>query len=130
MDLYREAGVSSQATSKGAPEETSSGARSAKERFGLRPAPVVAEEDIPADHEQRSDRSYFVRCARCRSCHLGYRIVTTAGSLRTLTSAPLTATGTPSTAADRIGWLSGDQTTTPPGGILIPARKFTVTVLP
>ena len=54
-----------------------------------------------------------------RSCsHLGYRIVTTAGSFRTLISAPFTAVGTPSTAADRTGCESGDHTTIPPGGSL------------
>ena len=57
-------------------------------------------------------------------------MMTTAGSFRTLTSDPFTAAGTPSIHADRIGCSSGDHTTMPPGGILIPARKFTVTALP
>src|SRR5688500_13493790 len=53
INLYREVRVSSQATSKRAPEETSSGARSAKERFGLRPASGVAEEDALPSPTQR-----------------------------------------------------------------------------
>ena len=55
--------MSSQATSKRAPEETSSGARSAKERFGLRPASVVAEEDILTSllHRDLQKSAHFAR---------------------------------------------------------------------